>query len=252
MGGWRLKPIRILSSDLDGTLVGNEEALLRFRTFWEGQDSDVRPLLVYNSGRQIEDIAGLIEEVGLPKPDVLIGGVGSELHCHADDSHEQDYARSLGPVLDRELIASILTRIPGTRPQLEIYQHAFKSSWHLPDAETSLIEEIEGRLRDAGLDVGLVYSSNRDLDVLPLGTDKGSAIQWLAARLGIALDEVVVAGDTGNDIRMFLLPDVRGIVVSNAHPELRAIAESEDRFYLAKERIADGVLEGLRHFGLPG
>ena len=148
------------------------------------------------------------------------------------------------------MIASILNGIPGVKPQLEIYQHTYKSSWHLHDADESLIEEIEQRLRDAGLDVGLVYSSSRDLDILPSGTDKGSAIQWLAARLGIALDEVVVAGDTGNDIRMFQLPDVRGIVVGNALPELKAITEREDRFYLAREEIADGVLEGLRHFGL--
>ena len=65
----------------------------------------------------------------------------------------------------------------------------------------------------------------------------------------IALRDVVVAGDTGNDSSMFLLPDVKGIVVENALPELLSAALNQQTF-VARSAMADGVLEGLAHFGV--
>jgi mannosylfructose-6-phosphate phosphatase len=58
-----------------------------------------------------------------------------------------------------------------------------------------------------------VYSSGRDLDVSQ-GT-QGQRPRWLC-EVGLSLDTVLVAGDTGNDRSLFLLPGVRGIVVENA------------------------------------
>src|SRR5687768_15180608 len=48
---------------------------------------------------------------------------------------------------------------------------------------------------------------------------------------------------------MFLLPGVRGIVVENAHPELIEAVVQVPTFN-ATRIMADGVLEGLEHFGL--
>jgi hydroxymethylpyrimidine pyrophosphatase-like HAD family hydrolase len=68
-------------------------------------------------------------------------------------------------------------------------------------------------------------------------------------RLGISTAEVLVAGDTANDSAMFLLDGVNGIVVENALPELLMVTNAE-RTYVARRALADGVLEGLAHFGV--
>ena len=138
----------------------------------------------------------------------------------------QLYTRSIGAGFDRALIAAALPTLPDVMSsQPDAYQHAQKSSWYLHDADTATLTSIEERLAAAGIEARLVYSSNRDLDILPAGVDKGAALSWLCRQLGLSHDDVVVAGDTNNDRSMFDLPGVRGIVVGNALPELQAIAD---------------------------
>lgn len=248
MDGRRLRPVRIVCCDIDGTLVGNRPAEERFREAWERLPPDRRPLLVLNSGRLIEDQRAFIATTALPTPDIYIGGVGTMLHSEMEPSHSDLYARSIGAGFDRDLIAQALQDVPELRIQPEEYQHAQKSSWYLHDADTVLLAEIEQRLVDAGLAARFVYSSNRDLDILPAGIDKGAALSWLCRQLGITHDDVVVAGDTGNDSSMFELPGIRGIVVGNALPELKSIADNRPDIYCSEEQMADGVLDGLKHW----
>jgi hydroxymethylpyrimidine pyrophosphatase-like HAD family hydrolase len=95
----------------------------------------------------------------------------------------------------------------------------------------------------------VIYSSSRDLDVLPMKANKGNALTWLCGHLGLGVDEVVVAGDTGNDSSMLLLSGVRGIVPGNAEPELIQCLDGADA-YRATGLCARGVLEGLCHMGV--
>ncbi len=244
-----MQPIRLFSTDLDGTLLGNPEGTARFKAAWAALSGAARPLLVYNTGRLVEDLRRFIDNGTLPPADFYVGGVGTqvfdaqagrmldELHAHLADGW--DLAR----------VREITGRFPGVRPQPDEFQHAFKSSWFLDRASPTAIRDLKGRLAEAGLKVKLVYSSGRDLDVLPRNATKGGALAWLCARLGVPLDTVIVAGDTGNDTSMFRLPGVRGIIVENALPELFE-ATVDIPTYSSRQILADGVLDGLCHYGV--
>lgn len=247
-----LRPPRLLSSDIDGTLAGDREASLRFARFWSGLAPDSRPLLVYNSGRLIDDILEYTADEGLPKADFVIGGVGTMLSADDHPHLEADYAASLGAGYDAEAIGAMLEAMDGIGRQPLRYQHERKSSWYFHDATEESLAELESRLKARGLSVKIVYSSRRDLDILPANADKGQALAWLCEQLAIPLDEVVVAGDTGNDGGMFALPGVRGVIPVNGLEELKRRFGDPARFYHAGAPEADGVIEGLGHWGLSG
>ncbi|MCZ4429637.1 HAD family hydrolase [Agrobacterium sp. SOY23] len=248
-----MKPLRLLSTDLDGTVVGDNDATRRFRDFWHALPDDLRPILVFNSGRLINDQLALLEEVPLPQPDYIIGGVGTMLHAKKRSELENAYTHSLGTGFDPRKIADVMSGIAGATMQEERYQHGLKSSWFLHDADAAALGEIEAALLAANIDARIVYSSGRDLDILPKAADKGAALAWLCGQLRIGLDESVVSGDTGNDRAMFELKTIRGVIVGNALPELVSLAHQDNRFFHSTAKEADGVIEGLRHWGLnPG
>jgi hydroxymethylpyrimidine pyrophosphatase-like HAD family hydrolase len=81
--------------------------------------------------------------------------------------------------------------------------------------------------------------------VLPASANKGTAARFLAGHLGIAATRLLVSGDSGNDLALFG-PDVRGVVVGNAQPELRAITGKN--IFHSTQSYAAGVLDGVQYW----
>jgi sucrose-6-phosphatase len=241
--------VKCFSTDLDGTLLGKPDALERFNATWNSKVNRKLPLLCYNTGRMLDEMLDLVKQGLLVKPDYMICGVGTSIYnCRKEETIKQ-FADVLEEGWDRDKVIGVLREIPKAKLQPAHYQAPYKSSWYLKDANSEELESLERLLEKVGLDVHVVYSSSRDLDILPKYANKGNALSWLLKSLGITTSETLVAGDTGNDTAMFKKKGIRGIVVGNAQPELHELTVGLD-VYRAEEDCADGVLEGLKHFGI--
>ena len=90
----------------------------------------------------------------------------------------------------------------------------------LPDLEyQALVERLNAEVQTLDFDIPQPGFGN----VMPHGSNKGTAIDVLAQALGIGLDQVVVFGDNGNDVSM-LSHVPNSVAVANASPEAKSAA----------------------------
>lgn len=256
----------LLASDLDGTLIPpNEtrERLREVRRFRQVVDA-MGLTLAYVTGRHLSLALDGIRRFGLPSPHALACDVGATLYWHkggryeADAAYRDAIARAPG-VVEAFRIHEALADLSALRIQEPEKQGPFKASYYAaPQALPSLMATVQERLAELGR-VRLVESHDPLtgaglLDILPAAVGKAGAVRHVARRLGLNDEDVVFAGDSGND-RDALLSGVRAVLVANAPDALRseirtrAAAEGRtDRVFFASARFAAGVVQGLRHF----
>jgi sucrose-6F-phosphate phosphohydrolase len=234
---------KLLVCDLDNTLLGDDRSLARFAAWFHRYRSRLR--LVYASSRFFRSAAQTVRHSRLPKPSVIVGGMGTEVRFYRSGRPIFPWEERLFACWDVDRVREVLARCDGLRPQPAEFQSDWKLSYCLRDASPDDLELIRAALRNASVEAELVYSSQRDLDVLPAGIDKGSAAKFLAEYFSYPAHDVIVCGDSGNDVAMFQ-HGFRGVVVANAQPELAAW--QGPTVYHSGQKFAAGVLDGLYHW----
>ncbi len=238
--------IKAFSSDIDNTLIGKPEATNNFNLTWNSLRPESKPVLIYNTGRVLESAKLIVKQTGLPEPDFFICGVGTQIYNVKTGEMLPNYHNHLKQNWDKELVARAISKMPQIEPQPEKVQGPFKSSWFLHHGSLEDLSRLKEFIQAEGIDAHIIYSSARDLDIVPKNANKGNALKWLLEYLNITPQEALVAGDSGNDSAMFQIDGIRGILVENSEPELLQLMGPN--MYLSKHVCAQGVLEGLIHF----
>jgi sucrose-6F-phosphate phosphohydrolase len=248
----------ILATDIDNTLTGDAQALRRLTCRLATEQARGTLFLILSTGRRLEQVLNGFLEEGIPEPNAIISQVGTELYLppfSLESAPLPEWNTLLQERYSRNRAVSFLSDIEGLEMQPDKYNTPLKVSCYLdkttyPEATASIIRDriLEAKQEDV---YQVIWSSGRDLDIIPAAAGKGKAIRYLIQLLRLDPLSVVVAGDSGNDRSMFEEFE-QGIVVANAQPELKQL-HNEDPIpgiYFAKQPFAAGVEEGLQNFGL--
>ncbi len=234
---------RLVICDIDNTLLGDDAALAELVTHIDG---DATLGFGVATGRHLSSALKVLNDNGVPTPDVLITSVGTEIHYGRKLRPDTDWQRHIDYRWDRERLRQLLEGVPGLRLQPREHQRSHKLSYYIDPDKAPPIRELTRHLRNHSLSANLIYSHQAYLDLLPIRASKGQAVRYLGAKWGIAPQRMLVAGDSGNDTEM-LRGDTLGVVVGNYSPELRHL-RGEPQIYFASGHYARGVLEGLEHY----
>ncbi|PXA05532.1 hypothetical protein DDZ13_01275 [Coraliomargarita sinensis] len=260
----------VLASDLDGTLIpleweqDNREALEELSKVFERPDRT----LVFATGRPFDSVMEAIREIPLPEPDWIVCDVGSRIMHHKNGEWKEmaAYDKHLNEItagVSRKDVEAALDGIEGLSLQIPEHQTEVKISYECEGAQLEVtLEEVAARVRD------LPYTSMGSvdpfrncglIDVMPGRVSKAYALIWLTTHADFMPDDVIYAGDSGNDLAA-LAAGFRAIVVANASEGLVGKVSTlqkergipKERLYAARTSASSGVLEGCRHFGLLG
>lgn len=237
------RPI-VLVCDLDGTVLGCEESTIKF-SIWV-RDNINRLTIIYATGRLRESAKKATQDVGLPMPTAAVTGIGTEISTAGFQCPVMHWPScTVAKNWDVKRTKKILEGLKGIELQPESVQNLFKVSFYLTGSPGHVEKQILSRLQHAGIKANVIVSGEQFVDILPIGVNKGTALCQLLRTLNLSESNVMIAGDSCNDISMLSLP-YPSIIVGNA--ELRLLYHNLSNVYYSDAPFASGVIEGVGYW----
>lgn len=243
--GHRLTSLKkLIISDIDNTLVGNDQALRELLDLLAANQARIG--LGLSTGRCLQLTIDVLKEHAIDPPDILICSVGTEIYYGKKKTMDRGWQQHLSHKWRPEQIREKLTGLDFLELQEPETQRQFKISYYMED-DPDLLTRVHQALRSDRLRYQLIFSHGQFLDILPYRASKGRAVRYLSYKWGIPLQDIMVCGDSGNDEDM-LRGDTCGVVVANHSRELSHLKGRRNIFFSKKE-YAEAIIDGIRRYG---
>ena len=264
-------PIRLLISDIDGTLVRRDKGLPEENVTAIRAAVERGLMVSLISARPAAGMLPIAAELGLDGPFGAFNG-GTIFTASGGDECPAQVPHALAKSLV-DLYASAgltiwffatnrwLTSDPGNHhTPREVLSSGLKPesvtdfSPFLNDADKVVavcddpvhLAQVEQRARElVGDTATLVRSQDYYLDCTALAANKGDGVTALAAMYGVPLAQVAVIGDQANDVAMF---KVAGLAIAMGQSSAAVQAEAD---LVTTSNEAAGVADAIRRFVLP-
>jgi sucrose-phosphate synthase len=188
---------------------------------------------------------------GIPSPDILITSLGTRIQYGQELTEDDLWTDHIDYDWSVRRVRQALANIPGLVLQEQMHQTAFKISYYYNQLHAPSPEELTTTLRQQEISANVIVSFGQFLDVIPARASKGQALRYVAQRMEIPLEQMLVAGGSGADEDM-MRGNTLAVVVANRHHEELSLLPSRDRIYFARQSYAAGILEAMDHYDFFG
>jgi Cof subfamily protein (haloacid dehalogenase superfamily) len=262
---------RLVAFDLDGTLVGRDlvvrprvrEAIRRMH------DAGVEGCIV--TGRMYQASVGYARELGFDAPVVCYQGAAivdpqSDAVLRDTPLDPQIVARIIALAAERRVhlqlyrndeyyceqenrFSDLYARLSGIRPVIvpslsELFAVSPATKAVAIDDPAEAKEHAEFFAAQLGHRAYVTRSYPEFVEILDPHVDKGEALRFVAASLGVDMQDVAAIGDSWNDAPLLEAAGL-GIAMGSAPDELRAVAGA-----VVGDVQSDGVAEALERYVL--
>lgn len=240
--------MNVIISDIDGTLLGDRAGLDDFNKYITRNRDKI--FLVYATGRSYDEYLNALDQEGLILPNAVITSTGADIYLKNKDKYEIDkkWHEIIGTNgWNVDILRSLLDKLPELTSQTAI--NDYKVSYYMDNKHQKTLEiKVIELIRNIGIKAKVISSHGIYLDILPENCDKGEAAVYLVNKLNMSHSDVIVAGDSENDVDLFR-KFKHGIIVKNAHLAMKELLKGND-YYEATAHAAVGLLEGLKYYAV--
>jgi hypothetical protein len=261
-------PIRLVLSDVDGTLINSGKELTdeTVRAVRALEDRNI--LFTLTSARPPRGFAMFLDPLDLTAP---LGAFNGGLFVNRDMSPIHELAideHLVGPLIEA-LTASELTvwvyqgtdwfvldlNGPHVAHESDVVQFRPTEVGSFDDLRHDVVKIVgvsddpkaiaAGQTAIHDLDISATTSQTYYLDVTNPRANKGSVVEFLAQHFSITTDSIATIGDAGNDVSMFERSSL-SIAMGNASDDVKAKASME-----TKSHDDNGFAYAVEHLILP-
>jgi sucrose-phosphate synthase len=236
---------RAVFSDLDQNLIGYPEALQEFSALIRGNRKCVTFGIA--TGRRLDSALALIKKHNIPRPDILITSLGTRIHYGQALNEDDFWANHIDKDWNPQKIRRALAGLPGLELQPKKELSRFKVSYYYDPRHAPSVEEIIALIRQQELTANVLHSFGQFIDIIPARASKGQALRYVAQRVEIPLEHILVAGGSGADEDM-MRGNTLAVVVGNRHHEELSELSAQERIYFAEQPFAAGIMEAAAHY----
>lgn len=236
---------RAIFTDLDQSLLGDPKALPDFAALVRNNRKQVAFGIA--TGRRIDSAMSAMNRYGLPNPDILISSLGTQIHYGPYLSEDEQWADHIDHNWNRAKVKRILAELPGLKQQPRTAQSRFKLSYYYDPSGGVSVDDLVELLHREELTANLFCSFGQYVDIVPSRASKGQALRYVALRLGIPLENILVAGGSGADEDL-MRGNTLAVVVANRHEEELSGLVDVERVFFATKPYARGLLEAVEHY----
>ncbi|OPZ78024.1 MAG: Mannosylfructose-phosphate phosphatase [Alphaproteobacteria bacterium ADurb.Bin438] len=237
-------------TDYDGTIMPNvkdkdfQTLNAKYYTNFINSRNDIK--VIYSSGRIVESTLLEIEKHNLPKPSYIFGGIGSQIY----DFENKKYIKNHNQEIENDKFDAkkIIELIKKEGHILADFNNEHKICCDFLNPSHESLNDFHAQIEKMGIKAALYLSGSNILDIVPKSVSKAKPIHFIAKMLKLDYNDIVISGDSHNDVEMYKINAGGKILLPNAEQTLKDEIKDMKNIIKVKEKYAFGVVEGIQKF----